>query len=168
MSGDFADTLEAMTVTTVDARPYRFYLARAVLAARRRNSQSSTAYYDSAAAALELWVGEDPDNALLHSLLGIAYAGLARDDEAIAEARQGVVLRPESDPFSSTPLLYLARTLLMVGRYDEAIEELERLVTMPSRVSVAWLRIHPMWEPLRNHPRFVALLARSSDPTAQN
>jgi hypothetical protein len=48
----------------------------------------------------------------------------------------------------------------MVGDYEAAIDQLELLLSVPSSVSVALLRIDPAWGPLRDHPRFRALLDR--------
>ncbi len=54
----------------------------------------------------------------------------------------------------------LARIYAMVGEYDAAIDQLERLLALPSITAVPMLRIDPVWEPLREHPRFQALLAK--------
>lgn len=46
----------------------------------------------------------------------------------------------------------------MTGRYDEAIQNVEWLLTNPSAVTVAELRLNPMWDTLRERPDFQALL----------
>jgi serine/threonine-protein kinase len=48
----------------------------------------------------------------------------------------------------------------MVGEYDAAVEQLEYLLSIPSDISVPLLRIDPTWDPLRDHPRFQAMLAK--------
>jgi hypothetical protein len=48
----------------------------------------------------------------------------------------------------------------MVGEYDAAIDQLEILLAVPSPTSVPMLRIEPTWKPLRDHPRFQALLEK--------
>jgi hypothetical protein len=58
------------------------------------------------------------------------------------------------------PLRGLAQIHAMVGNYNAAIDLLDYLLSIPSWVSVPQLRLHPMWGPLRNHPRFQALLDR--------
>lgn len=52
----------------------------------------------------------------------------------------------------------LARIYVMVGKYDEAIDILQRLLSMPSELTVPWLRLDPAWDPLRYHSRFQKLL----------
>ncbi len=54
----------------------------------------------------------------------------------------------------------LARIYTMVGEHDTAIEQLESLLAVPSPTAVPMLRIDPTWNPLRDHPRFEALLAK--------
>ncbi len=54
----------------------------------------------------------------------------------------------------------LARIYTMVGEYDAAIDQLESLLAVPSNTAVPMLRIDPTWDPLREHPRFQALLAK--------
>jgi serine/threonine-protein kinase len=52
----------------------------------------------------------------------------------------------------------LARIYTMVGEYDAAMGLLEDLLAVPSPTGVGMLRIEPTWNPLRDHPRFQALL----------
>ncbi len=48
----------------------------------------------------------------------------------------------------------------MVREYDAAIDQLESLLAVPSNTAVPMLRIDPTWDPLRDNPRFQALLAK--------
>ncbi len=43
---------------------------------------------------------------------------------------------------------------------EAAIDQVEVLLSIPSNISVVALRHDPFWDPLRNHPRFQALLAK--------
>ncbi len=54
----------------------------------------------------------------------------------------------------------LARIYTMVGEYDAAIDQLDSLLAVPLITAVPMLRIDPTWEPLRDRPRFQALLAK--------
>ncbi len=158
---NFSKTLETMSAGMFFARPYRFYLARADAQTQAGEPELASAYYDSMRVVLEQWLPAAADNPAIHGLLGVAYAGLGQGDSAIAHAERNVALRPVSlYPFLPTPLQYLARVYVMVGEYEAAIDQLEILVAIPSVYSVAWLRIHPLWEPLRGHPRFQRLLAK--------
>ncbi len=83
-------------------------------------------------------------SAFLHGLLGIAYAGRGHRDDAVQEAMGGVQLRAvSSDAYlGQWFLMYLARTYILVGEYDKAIELLDTLVTIPSLYSRALLRVN--------------------------
>ncbi len=52
----------------------------------------------------------------------------------------------------------LARIYVMVGQFDAAIDQLEFLLSIPSRLSIPLLRLNPAWDPLREHPRFKKLI----------
>ena len=54
----------------------------------------------------------------------------------------------------------LAVIHVMAGEDAEALAEIERLLSVPSFISPAWLRANPQWAPLWGDPRFEALLAR--------
>jgi TolB-like protein/Flp pilus assembly protein TadD/predicted Ser/Thr protein kinase len=139
-----------------------YFLTKASIYRLLNQPQLKLACSDSARIILENKVQSRPGEALFHSQLGIAYAGLGRREEAIREGKKGVELLPvskdafEGGPFSVTNL---AQIYVMVGDYDAAINRLEYLLSIPSWISVPLLRIDPTWTPLRNHPRFQKLLA---------
>jgi serine/threonine-protein kinase len=122
--------------------------------------QLEQASYDTARALLETKLQDQPQDARLHSSLGIAYAGLGRVEEAIRAGKMGVELLPVSKEAWSGAWRVedLARIYVMVGEYDAAIDQLEFLLSRPGELSVGLLRLDPTWEPLREHPRFQRLL----------
>jgi serine/threonine-protein kinase len=142
-----------------------FYLPKVLLFAEAHyllgDSGLAREYYDSARAFLEPKVLEQPEDWRRQSALGVAYAGLGRREEAIQEGRLAVELMPVArDAIAGTyPLEHLARIYAMVGEYEAAVEQLDRLLSIPSEISVPLLRIDPTWDALRDHPRFQALLA---------
>ncbi len=140
-----------------------YYLTLARLHQRRGAMTLARAYYDSLRidAAAQLVPGQ-PTEATLRSLLGLALAGLGRSEEGIQQGREGVGLMPLSKDAmdASGPIITLAEIYVMVGDYDAALEQIERALSIPSLLSVPLLRIDPLWDPLRNNPRFQALLAK--------
>ena len=52
----------------------------------------------------------------------------------------------------------LAVIYALVGEPEAAIDQIEYLLSIPGSLTVGWLRVHPLWDPLRDHPRFQALL----------
>ncbi len=89
-------------------------------------------------------------------------AGLERRQEALREARwlqQSVVYR--EDAYDSRLVAEeRARVLAQAGELDAALDEIEQLLAGPGYLSVHTLRLDPLWDPLREHPRFQALLAK--------
>jgi serine/threonine protein kinase/tetratricopeptide (TPR) repeat protein len=116
--------------------------------------------FDSARVILEKGVKERPEDARVHSSLGIVYAALGRKEEAIQEGEIAVELFPVSkDAFFGVERVEdLACIFTMVGDYDAALDKIEYLISIPSYFSVSLLQLDPIWEPLHNHPRFQRLL----------
>jgi serine/threonine-protein kinase len=134
------------------------------------NNQSEQASYESAAKLLEPLVKKWPDDWRLHSALGIAYAGLGRREEAVREGKLGVELLPiaKEAVVGLRPLQYPARIYVMLGEYDEALAQLESLLSLPGGAWRPLLRLDPVWKPLRDHPRFQELLRKyDSFPVAK-
>ncbi len=105
---------------------------------------------------------EDPR---LHSALGKGHALLGNKEEAIRHARQAVELWPiQKDAVDGCSFeVYLAEIYSLTGEAELAIERLEYLLSIPSTVSIASLRYNPAWDPLRDHPRFQALLEENDN-----
>jgi hypothetical protein len=55
-------------------------------------------------------------------------------------------------------MLQHAEVLARVGEIERASALLEQLLSVPSVVSPAWLRLDPAWDPLRSYARFQALV----------
>jgi serine/threonine-protein kinase len=103
---------------------------------------------------------EEEDPRLL-SALGLTYAALGLEDEAIAAGRRAVELYPVSrDAFVGPEYVeHLAEIYARCGEADAAVDQLEDVLARPSGASLPMLRIHPRWDPLRGHPRFERLIA---------
>ena len=71
-------------------------------------------------------------------------------------------LLPESvDAFEGPGVTQsLAEIYAIVGEQEKAIDLLDGLLARPSPVTVAMLKLVPIWDPLRGNPRFIALLKK--------
>ncbi len=44
--------------------------------------------------------------------------------------------------------------------YQQALDQLENLLSIPSEISIQFLQIDPTYLPIRDHPRFRALIEK--------
>jgi len=158
LDGASQQTLERLSEVRADSALY--YSARAELYGLMNRPLLMRAHYDSARGVLESRAREQPDEARFHSELGLAYAGLGRKNEAIREGELAVELLPISKEalIGSDWVRNLAQIYVMVGDHDAAVEQLEYLFSIVAPISGHWLRLDPIWDPLRDRPRFRALL----------
>ena len=164
-----AEQLLAGTDLEVLSTTERYY-PRVLLEAEALSLMGDTARaraaYDAARVLLETQGRKLPNEARLHSALGLAYAGLGRKEEAITEGVLATRLCPaERDAWSGLDYKReLAHIYVMVGENAKALEELRQLIAVPNRwVSAATLRLDPRWAPIRGLPGFNALLEHGAD-----
>ena len=165
LDGNYQEALNRLSLVSLETFETQYYFVPktqlyAQIYGLINQAELERTYYDSARSILETRVKERPEDARLHSALGIAYAGLGRKQEAIREGHLAVELLPVSR--EAWRGLYriedLARIYVMVGEYDAAIEHLEFLLSIPGELSIPLLRIDPIWDPLCDIPRFQRLL----------
>lgn len=120
--------------------------------------------FERARVFAERAVRESPDDASRHAQLGAALAGLGRKEEAIREGERAAELLPESKDALDGPAITiaLAQIYTWTGEKDRALQLLEHSLSTPGGISVALLKLDPVWDPLRDDPRFQALLAKNS------
>jgi TolB-like protein/Flp pilus assembly protein TadD len=116
--------------------------------------------FDSARVHMEERVASDPTEPRYRSALGLALAGLGRDEEAMREGEEGLRLMPPAREAwrGAYRVADVARIYTMTGRYEEAIDRLEYLLSVPSDWSRWTLRLDPAWDALRGNQRFEALV----------
>ena len=125
-------------------------------------AEEAQAAFEDALVILEPRVPQSPEDHRLHSALGITYAGLGRKEEAVAAGKRGVELLPLSKDALVGPWRIgdLAHIYTMVGDYEAALEQIDRVLSVPSPFSVPLLELDPKWDPLRDHPRYRELIEK--------
>ena len=110
----------------------------------------------------EKYVNDAPKEAVRHSKFGVILAWLGEKEAAIAEGKRATEMLPENvDAFDGPKLTEeLAEIYCIVGEHDKAIDLLDGLLSRPSFVTVASLKVLPNWDWLRNNPRFNEVLKK--------
>jgi serine/threonine-protein kinase len=162
--GNYQEALDRLSLKSEDIDNMSYFIPNALQYARiyryMKKKEPAKKYYDEARSILESKIQEQPEDERFHSSLGIAYAGLGRKEDAIREGKLGVELLPVSKEAirGLSKVEDLAKIYVMVGEFDAAIDQLEFLLSIPSRLSIPLLRLDPAWGPLRDHPRFKRLM----------
>jgi len=111
---------------------------------------------------LEARLSEQPKDFRSLKAISWVYLALNRKDDAIKIARHTLeLLPPEKDAvLGSGNLAGLAEIQAQTGAVKEAVENLRKLLSIAAgeTVSIARLKIDPVWDPIRNDPGFQQLL----------
>jgi hypothetical protein len=89
---------------------------------------------------------------------------LDRKEDAIRQVELAVEMLPVSEDALQGPMLLenLIRVYLAAEEYEAALDQLDYLLSIPSLESAASVRASNEWKPLRDHPRFQAILEKYS------
>jgi TolB-like protein/Tfp pilus assembly protein PilF len=160
----FPDALAVLKQTPQDASHYdkpRELFEGAIYTLLNDKEKAFSAFARARPIA-EKAVRESPDDASRHATLGLILAGLGENDAAIAEGKHAAELLPESQDALDGPKMTvaLAEIYAWTGESDQALQLLDRLLSTANGMTVPFLRLDPIWDPLRNDPRFQALIDR--------
>jgi TolB-like protein len=168
IDGKFADAEGALAASPREDFQdidYSFYYPKAwfeaMIARAKGDAARATAAFSAARTILEQRLAVKPEHARTLAVLAQVDAGLGRKELAIQEAKHAVDLMPVSKDIYDGALVLegLAQVYAWTNEPDRAIELLQKLVTMPGYTNYAWLKLHPMWNPLRGDPRFEKIVA---------
>jgi serine/threonine protein kinase/Tfp pilus assembly protein PilF len=148
----------------------RFWLGWAQEVAGDHDAARET--WNQARSELERFLKEQPENFVLMGDLALTNMGLGDNAAALTLAERAIALFPvDKDALTGPrPLDILARVAARTGDRDRSISTLEKLLSIPYEAPLAanppltpaLLRLDPMFDPLRNDPRFQKLVAVSA------
>jgi TolB-like protein/Tfp pilus assembly protein PilF len=176
MQRRFSDALEVLerfhgetTLTPTTAPCPKAYVAGMIYQLQGDKARAQIEL-EKARLVSEKLLSQAPDDPARRAQHGQILAALGRKEEAIAEGKRAVELLPESQDALDGPAgtAALAQIYAWTGESDEAFRLLDHLLVVPSGLTIPLLKVDPAWDPLRNDPRFQALIDKYSARSGNN
>ena len=165
MQRRFTDAFQALDkeVANNNRAHLQQLVGRVALRVLAGQTEAAKSAGEEARPLLEAKLRERPDDILAMTGLSWVYLALGRNADALRLSRQAAdSLSIEKDAMAG-PFFQIgvAQIEARGGAPEEAIERLRRLLSMPAGqvVSIARLKIDPVWDPIRNRPDFQQLLS---------
>jgi len=166
----FPDALQVLeqfhgeTMYTMSTAPSPKAYLEGMIHLLQGDKTKAQAEFEQARLISEKLVREAPEDSARHAQYGLILAALGQKQEAIAEGKRAVELLPESQDALDGPRATadLAQIYAWTGEFDEAFRLLDHLFAVPSNLTVPMLKLDPAWDPLRQDPRYQALIDKYS------
>ena len=162
-----AKAFVAKVTDEIKRRPDFWLTLAAVAHAEGEVNEERQANAEAKRSAL-LALGPRPDDPGLLGQLAIAEASLGQNEEALRHARHAAEMLPPSVDAVGGAMceMNLAAVFVMTGDRDATFDKLSKLVKLPFSLTHGDLKLNPIWDDLRDDPRFDRILAESALPIA--
>ena len=126
----------------------------------KNDKVQSKKYFESSRNKLENILKSSPQDERIHSSLGITYAGLGLRDKAIFEGKKGIELLPlEKEAYRGYYRQWdLAIIYTLLGDNDNALKQIDYILSIPGEFSVNLLKLDPLYDSLRGLPGYKAII----------
>ncbi|HVD96270.1 MAG TPA: FlgO family outer membrane protein [Candidatus Limnocylindria bacterium] len=153
-----ASNLEELVGGTGSLLPRSWF--EALIARAQGDTQKARDAFATARLKIEAKLHDQPNDGALVAMLGLIDAGLGHNEEALAEGRRAVELRPISNDALDGAVVIgnLAMIYAWVGDNNSAIERLTFLAKTPGGPDYGQLKFDPAWDGLRSDMRFTNIL----------
>jgi TolB-like protein len=136
---------------------------RAALRVLAGQTEAAKSAGEEALPLLEARLRESPDDTFAMTELSWVYLALGRKSDALRLAQQAAdLISVERDAISGVFFQAgLAQIEVRADAAEEAVKRLRHLLSIPAgqRISIARLKIDPVWDPIRTRPDFQQLLS---------
>jgi tetratricopeptide (TPR) repeat protein len=141
-----------------------YYVVLGLAQERAGNSPAARATYAEGREKLEKLRQRDGDSKELAAGLAFIYAGLRERDSALREVQNFAEQTAKNAVMTNVSQTTLAKVQTQLGETDSALASLSHLLEKPGAdwfsrtpLTAVLLRFDPIWDPLRNDPRFQKL-----------
>jgi tetratricopeptide (TPR) repeat protein len=159
----FTDALQALEKRTSNNDRLQQLFPRVVLRLLAGQTEAAKSAGEEALPLLEATLTERPDDTFAMGELSWVYLALGRNADALRLSRQAADLISIEKDAVYGPIFQSALTEIeaRAGAPEEAINTLRHLLSIPAgwAVSIARLKIDPVWDPIRDRPDFQQLLS---------
>jgi TolB-like protein/class 3 adenylate cyclase/Flp pilus assembly protein TadD len=144
-----------------EAFPFPRAWCEGVVARARGDGESARPAFAAARAEVEKIIQDQRDNAPALCVLAVIDAALGNNKQANREAKRAAELLPvtKDSVDGARVIKYLALTYALTGKKDAALTELAAAAKIPGYLNYGELRLDPIWDPIRDDPRFDKIVA---------
>ena len=151
-------------------RGHNFEILGRIARAQGQNEKARS-YFEAARPGFEEWLAKNFEELSEYEGKARAYiaeidAALGRKEDAIQEGRHAVELwpRPRDARVASEIATLLAVVYLWSGERDAALDQLWQIANLAGSPSAGDLKLNPVWDDLRDDPRFEKIIAKAAEP----
>ncbi|PYL10686.1 MAG: hypothetical protein DME33_00040 [Verrucomicrobia bacterium] len=159
----FPDAIQTLENEAPNGERAQLLAGRVALGVLAGENEAARSAAEQALPLLEARLKEIADDTFTMTELAWVYLALGRNNDALRVARQAAdVISVQRDTvFGPLFKTGLAQIEARAGAPDEAVNSLRQLMSIPAGqwISLARLKIDPVWDPLRNRPDFQQLLS---------
>jgi TolB-like protein/Tfp pilus assembly protein PilF len=149
---------ETLNTNTTAPEPKAFF--EGIIYLLQGDEPKAQREFEHARVVSEQLLRDAPDDPARHAQHGLILAALGRKQEAIAEGKRAVELLPETQDAFDGPKITasLAEIYALTAEHDEAFRLIDHLLAVPNGLTIPILKLDPIWDPIRNDPRFQTLI----------
>ena len=124
----------------------------------------SKEYFETSIAEINKKIKNEPNDMQLYKALSISYAGLGERKKVLTEYGRFLGFKEEGIQKNSEIIKskYPPEICILLENYDQALKQIDSLLSNPAWISVNILKLDPLYDPLRNLPGYKTIIDKHS------